>query len=79
MILGLSIDAWITIFTIFGVFLTLLLTKVRAEVAFFTAMAVLCVTGVLDFETSFKGLATSSVLLVAVLFIVIVVPSMTSA
>lgn len=71
MILGLSIDAWITIFTIFGVFLTLLLTKVRAEVAFFTAMAVLCVTGVLDFETSFKGLATSSVLLVAVLFIVI--------
>lgn len=71
MVLGLSIEAWITIFTILGVFLTLLLTKVRAEVAFFTAMAALCVTGVLDFETSFKGLATSSVLLVGVLFIVI--------
>lgn len=71
MILGLSIDAWITILTIIGVFMSLLLTKVRAEVAFFTAMATLCITGVLDFETSFKGLDSSSVLLVAVLFIVI--------
>lgn len=71
MILGLSIEAWITIATLLGVFLTLLLTKVKAEVAFFTAMAVLCVTGVLDFESSFKGLDSSSVLLIGVLFIVI--------
>ncbi|MDO4511912.1 MAG: SLC13 family permease [Bacteroidales bacterium] len=71
MILGLSIEAWITIGTVLGVFLTLLFTKVKAEIAFFTAMAVLCITGVLEFEDSFKGLDSSSVLLVGVLFTVI--------
>ena len=66
-----SIYAWITVLVIAGTFLTLLLTKTRPETVFFTAMAVLCVSGVLNFEDTFKGFDSSSVLTVAVLYIVI--------
>lgn len=69
--LGLALPAWITIVVTLGVFLTLLFTKFRAEYVFFTAMAVLTITGVLSMEDSFAGLDSTSVLLVGVLYIVI--------
>ncbi|MBQ0080142.1 MAG: SLC13/DASS family transporter [Alistipes sp.] len=65
---------WQVIFTlsvIIGTFLTLLLTKIKAEYVFFFAMALLCVSGVLSFEESFKGFDSSSVLTIGVLYIVI--------
>ena len=48
MFLGFSIDAWITIATVLGLFSTLLLTKCRSDVAFLGAIGILFVTGVLD-------------------------------
>lgn len=66
-----ELKAIITIIIIVGTFLTMLFTKVKAEIAFFTAMALFCITGVLNFEDSFEGLDTSSVLTIAVLYIVI--------
>lgn len=66
-----ELNAWITLLIMAGTFLTLLMTKVKAEFVFFTAMALLCLTGVLQFEDTFKGFDSSSVLTVAVLYIVI--------
>lgn len=61
----------ITLAIVFGTFGTLLFTKTKAEVAFFVAMALFCITGVLDFEASFNGLDNSSVLTVGILYITI--------
>lgn len=68
---GLGLDAWITIVTMFGVFLTLLLTNTKAHVAFFCAIAALSVTGVLTIEEAFTGFDTASIITVALLFLVI--------
>ena len=54
-----------------GTFLTLLFTKTKAEIAFFSAMALLCITGVVNFEEAFSGFDSSGVLTVAVLYITI--------
>ena len=71
MIAGLSIDQWITLATIVGVFGTLLLTNTKAHVAFFCAIAVLSVSGVLTVEEAFAGFDTSSIITVGLLFLVI--------
>lgn len=66
-----GLDAWITLVTMIGVFITLLVTDTKAHVAFFCAMAVLSVTGVLTIEEAFQGFDTSSILTVGLLFLVI--------
>lgn len=71
MIYGLGLDAWITIATMFGVFATLLFTNTKAHVAFFCAIAVLSVSGVLTIEDAFAGFDTASIITVALLFLVI--------
>ncbi len=71
MIYGLGLDAWITIATMFGVFATLLLTNTKAHIAFFCAIAVLSVSGVLTIEEAFAGFDTASIITVALLFLVI--------
>lgn len=71
MVLGMGIDAWITLATMFGVFLTLLLTNTKAHVAFFCAIAALNVTGVMTIEEAFSGFDTSSIITVGLLFLVI--------
>lgn len=70
-IYGLGLDAWITVFTLIGVFATLLLTNTKAHVAFFCAIAVLSVSGVLTIEEAFAGFDTASIITVALLFLVI--------
>lgn len=71
MFLGLSVAAWITIAVLLAVFLILLLTKLPADFVFFGAMATLFLTGVLKIDEAFGGIASSTVLTVGVLFIVI--------
>ena len=68
---GLNIYAWITIATVLGVFLPLLFTKVKPQIAFFMAIAIFHITGVLTIEEAFMGFDASSVITVGLLFIVI--------
>ena len=54
---GFSIYAWITIATVLIMFTTMLVTKLRADVVFLSAIGVLFVTGVLDSKEAFSGSA----------------------
>lgn len=53
--LGFDLHAWITIVTVFVMFSTLLLTKLRTDLVFLCAIAILFVTGVLDAKEAFSG------------------------
>ena len=64
-------DAWITIATVLTMFSVLLFTKLRAEMAFLGAIAVLFVTGVLDAKEAFSGFSSTSVVVIGVLFVVV--------
>lgn len=70
-LLGLGLDAWITLLSIVGVFVTLLFTKTKAHVAFFCVIALLSVSGVLTIEEAFLGFDTSSIITVGLLFLVV--------
>ena len=69
--MGFSIDAWITIVTVFTMFTTLLFTKLRSDLVFLAAIAILYVTGVLDAKEAFAGFSSTSVVVIGVLFVVI--------
>ena len=69
--LGFNLYAWITIATVLGMFTTLLLTKLRADVVFLAAIGVLFVTGVLDTKEAFSGFSSTSVIVIGVLFVVV--------
>ena len=71
MLLGLGIDAWITIVTVVGMFSILLFTKLRSDLVFLSAIAVLYVTGVLTDKEAFSGFSASSVITIGVLFVVV--------
>ena len=71
MFLGFGLDAWITIVTVLGMFATMLLTKLRADVVFLAAIGVLFVTGVLDAKEAFTGFSSTSVIVIGVLFVVV--------
>ena len=71
MILGFSIDAWITIATVLIMFSVLLFTKLRADLVFLGAVAILFVTGVLDAKEAFSGFSSTSVVVIGVLFVVV--------
>lgn len=71
MFLGFDLHAWITIVTVFVMFSTLLLTKLRTDLVFLCAIAILFVTGVLDAKEAFSGFSSTSVVVVGVLFIVV--------
>ena len=68
---GLSLPAWITIATIVTLFVVLLCTKLREDVAFLGAMAVLGLSDILDQKEDLAGFSSDSVVLVGVLFIVV--------
>lgn len=68
---GLSGDAWYTIVVVVAMFASLMLSKIRIEVAFLAAMTALLVGGVLDARQTFSGFSSSSVVVVAVLYVVI--------
>ena len=69
--LGFNVYAWITIITVLGMFSTMLLTKLRADVVFLAAIGVLYVTGVLDAKEAFSGFSSTSVVVIGVLFVVV--------
>lgn len=69
--MGFDLHAWITIVTVFVMFSTLLLTKLRTDLVFLCAIAILFVTGVLDAKEAFSGFSSASVVVVGVLFIVV--------
>ena len=68
---GLSLPAWITIATVVTLFVVLLCTKIREDIAFLGAMAVLGLSGILDQKEDLAGFSSDSVVLVGVLFIVV--------
>ena len=68
---GLGLPGWITIATVLALFLVLLFTKLKEEVAFLGAMAVLGLCGILDQKEDLAGFSSESVVLVGVLFIVV--------
>lgn len=69
--LGYSLDAWITIVTVIGMFAILLFTKLRTDVVFLGAIGLLYITGVLDSKEAFSGFSSTSVVVVGVLFVVV--------
>ncbi len=71
MLLGLSIDAWITILTVLGLFSVMLFTRLRSDLVFLAAIGILFVTGVLEAKEAFSGFSGTSVVTVGVLFVVI--------
>jgi len=71
MLLGLTINAWITIAVILTVFLILLFTKLPADFTFLGGMCMLYLTGVLSLKDTFAGCISSSVMVIGFLFIVI--------
>jgi di/tricarboxylate transporter len=71
MFLGFTLDAWITIITVLAMFSILLFTKLRADLVFAGAIAVLFVTGVLDAKEAFSGFSSTSVVVIGVLFVVV--------
>lgn len=68
---GFSLHAWITMVTVLGMFTILLFTKLRSDLVFLGAMAVLFVTGVLDPQEAFSGFSSTSVVVIGVLFVVV--------
>jgi di/tricarboxylate transporter len=70
-LLGLGIYAWITIATVLTMFSVLLFTKLRTDLVFLAAIAVLYVTGVMSAEEAFSGFSNKSVIVVGVLFVVV--------
>jgi len=70
-ILGLSIQAWLTILIILSVFLVLAFTNLSSDFVFLGGMFLLYLTGVLDAKEAFAGFSSNTVLVIAILFIVI--------
>ena len=69
--LGFNLYAWITILTVLAMFTVLLLTKLRADLVFLGAIAILFVTGVLNAKEAFSGFSSTSVVIIGVLFVVV--------
>ena len=68
---GFNLYAWITIATVLTMFTVLLTTKLRADLVFLAAIAILFVTGVLDAKEAFSGFSSGSVVVIGVLFVVV--------
>ncbi len=71
MILGLDWHAWFTIVLILGMFITLMKTKLPADMVFLGVMAMLIITGCLPEKEALAGFSSSTVVVVGVLFIVV--------
>ena len=69
--LGFNLYAWITIVTVLGMFMVMLFTKIRADLVFLGAIAILFVTGVLTAKEAFSGFSSTSVVIIGVLFVVV--------
>ena len=63
-LLGLNLNAWITIATVLSMFTILLFTKLRADIVFLGAISILFLAGVLDAKETFAGFSSSSVVVI---------------
>lgn len=70
-IAGFDFHEWVTLLTAMGIFALLLFTRVQAEIVFLGGMAVLLITGTLDAREALAGFSNSSVIVVALLFVVV--------
>ena len=70
-ICGFNLYAWITIATVLTMFTVLLFTKLRSDLVFLGAIAILFVTGVLNAKEAFSGFSSTSVVIIGVLFVVV--------
>ena len=68
---GFNLYAWITIATVLTMFTVMLTTKLRADIVFLSAVAILYITGVLDAKEALSGFSSSSVVVIGVLFMVV--------
>ncbi|MGX8695277.1 MAG: SLC13 family permease [Prevotella sp.] len=68
---GFNLYAWVTIATVLTMFTVLLFTKLRADLVFLGAIAILFVTGVLNAKEAFSGFSSTSVVIIGVLFVVV--------
>ena len=70
-LLGFNFHAWITILTVLSMFTVMLFTKLRSDLVFLFAVAILFVTGVLDAKEAFSGISSPAVITIGVLFVVV--------
>ncbi len=70
-ITGLGFHEWVTLGTALGIFILLLCTRLQTELVFLGGMAVLLLTGTLDAREALAGFSSSSVIVVALLFVVV--------
>lgn len=69
--LGFSIYAWITIFTMGGVFWTMAKSRIPGEIVFLGGLTILLITGVVNEEEAMSGFGSEPVVIHAAFFIII--------
>lgn len=69
--LGLHVNAWITIFTLLGIFLVMARSRVPTEVTFLSALTILLVTGVVTEDEGMAGFGSEPVVVHAAFYVVI--------
>lgn len=70
-ILGIEWHAWLTIVLVLGLFVTMVKTKIPADVVFLSVVALLVVTGSLPAEEALSGFSSTTVVVVGALFVVV--------
>jgi len=68
---GISWQAWYTIIVVVTMFLVLIFTKLRTDIAFLGTIVALYAGGILNVQESFGGFASNSVLVVGAMYCVI--------
>ena len=69
--LGLSWQAWTTIVLVVGMFVTLMKTRLPADMVFLAVMALLVICGCLPADEALKGFSSTTVVVVGTLYIVV--------
>lgn len=70
-IFGFEWHAWLTVVLIVGMFITMLKTKLPADVVFLSVMALLVVTGCLPAEDALSGFSATIVVVFGMLFVIV--------
>lgn len=68
---GLDWHAWLTIVLVIGMFVTMVKTKIPADVVFLSIVALLMVTGCLPTDEALSGFSSTTVVVVGALFVVV--------
>ena len=69
--LGLNWQAWMTIVLVVGMFITLMKTRLPADMVFLSVMALLIIFGCLPAAEALKGFSSTTVVVVGTLYIVV--------